>query len=206
LVVIDEKGRFIGEEYTLVLAAQYALGTGRRGIMATNLSTSRMIDDLAAAYEGVTVVRTPVGEANVAAAMQASNAVVIGGEGNGGVIVPAVCWARDSLSAMAMILALMAETGCPLSELVDGMPCYAMQKKKFSASALDLTTMSHHLRAEFSGETIDSQDGIRIDFADGWVHVRASNTEPVVRLIGEAGGTERCDELMLQVAGIAGLV
>ncbi len=201
LAIIDERGVYIGEEYTLALAAESLLfgmrpssSKGREPTIVTNLSTSRMLDDIAAAH-GARVVRTPVGEANVVEAMKrekaAGHEVVLGGEGNGGVIWPRVTYVRDSLSAMALVLALMARTGKKVSELVASIPAYAIEKRKVDlARKEDARPAIEKLAAAYRGgdRTIDLQDGIRIDWPArrAWLHVRASNTEPIMRLIAEA--------------------
>ena len=171
-------------------------------MFVVNLSTSRMIDDVAAHY-GAEVVRTPVGEANVVERMKqlkmAGRDVVMGGEGNGGVIWPEVTYVRDSLSAMALTLALMARTGKKVSELVamvdamgPGKKGYCILKRKAPlASKADAVPVVEHLTRVYRGEggaAVDTQDGVRIDWpARGvWAHVRASNTEPIMRVIVEA--------------------
>jgi phosphomannomutase len=213
LAIVDEKGRYIGEEYTLVLAARRLLdlraAAGERGevVLAANLSTSRMIDDLAARYENVKVVRTPVGEANVAEAMQKHSALM-GGEGNGGVIFPPVCWVRDSLSAMALVLGLLADDPQkrPLSAIVDEMPRYCMIKRKQPLATPDAAAdILESVPGTVSGAKVDTSDGVRLDFDDGWVHLRPSNTEPIIRLIAEAKTEERAEELLRQVASVAGV-
>lgn len=209
LAIVDEKGRFIGEEYTLVLAALRSLQRhGKPGAtLAANLSTSRMIDDVAKQF-GATVLRTAVGEANVVAALKPANGLM-GGEGNGGVIIPGICWVRDSLSAMALTLDLLASDGRPLSAIVDGLPRYAMLKTKLDLSAIGgLAVVGPALaktKAAFAKERISDVDGVRIDFADGWVHLRASNTEPIVRIIAEGPTKERAEALVKQCASVAGL-
>jgi phosphomannomutase len=216
LAIIDNTGRYIGEEYTLVLAAQRVLETRlalrprSRAVIAVNLSTSRMIDDLAGRYSHVAVVRTAVGEANVVAAMKhQKKAALIGGEGNGGVILPQVCWVRDSLSAMALTLSLLASRRMRLHELVDAMPRYTMIKHKFDLKKVGggeaVRKALQRARDAFANQDISTVDGVRIDFADGWVHLRPSNTEPIVRLIGEAKTDSRAWELIDEVAVAAGL-
>lgn len=219
LAIVDEQGNYIGEEYTLVLCA-VALMEGRKTdglearptetgptkigkpVFVVNLSTSRMIDDVAAHY-GAEVVRTPVGEANVVERMKQLKAderdVVMGGEGNGGVIWPEVTYVRDSLSAMALTLALMARTGKKVSELVamidamgPGGRGYCILKRKAPlASKADAVPVVEHLAKIYlaeEGAAVDTQDGVRVDWpARGvWAHVRASNTEPIMRVIVEA--------------------
>lgn len=214
LAIVDEKGNYIGEEYTLVLCAAALMEARKSGdldpfplatgtpVFVVNLSTSRMIDDVAAQY-GAEVVRTPVGEANVVERMKqlrmAGRDVVMGGEGNGGVIWPEVTYVRDSLSAMALTLALMARTGKAVSELVamvdamgPGKQGYCIIKRKAPlASKADAVPVVEHLAKVYgreAGAVVDTQDGVRIDWpARGvWAHVRASNTEPIMRVIVEA--------------------
>jgi phosphomannomutase len=207
LAIVDDRGVYIGEEYTLalaavsLLAAPYARDPGRDAVLAANLSTSRMIDDAARAFHA-RVVRTPVGEANVVQAMKreaaAGRRVVLGGEGNGGVIWPRVTYVRDSLSGMALVLALMARTGRKLSELVAEIPAYAIEKRKIALArkedaARAVETLAAHYGSPSGPRTpplIDRQDGVRIDWPErkAWLHVRASNTEPIMRLIAEAPG------------------
>lgn len=186
LVVVDEHGAWIGEECTLVLAAMHVLDGGG-GDVAVNLSTSRMIDDVVAASGG-RVHRTAVGEAHVAAAMREHDCV-FGGEGNGGVIYPPIGWVRDSLGGMALVLDLLRERGQPMSAIVAGLPAWSMVKRTMDLSPLggsDALSGGHqHLQAAFEGAAIDVQNGLRIDLPEGWVHVRASNTEPIARIIAE---------------------
>lgn len=208
LAIVDENGRYIGEEYTLVLAAQRMLELRGPFALAANLSTSRMIDDIAARFPGAVVHRTAVGEANVVSALKPAKGL-LGGEGNGGVIVPEVCWVRDSLSAMALVLDLIASRGEPLSRIVDGLPRYAIVKTKLDLAAIGglaaVAPALAKLRSAFAGERVSDVDGVRIDFADGWVHVRASNTEPIARIIAEAPTRERAEELVRKAAAAAGL-
>jgi phosphomannomutase len=185
LAIVDASGRCVGEEYTLVLAARRVLAR-RPGPVAANLSTSRMIDDVAAAAGGACrVVRTPVGEAHVAAAMRAEGCVV-GGEGNGGVILPQVVLVRDSFAAMAVALELMAVEGRPLDRIVADIPAYAMVKRKFELEPPRIARWLERLRASAAGARVDDRDGVRLDWTEGWVHVRPSNTEPIARVIAEA--------------------
>jgi phosphomannomutase len=182
LAIVDENGRYIGEEYTLALAAKYIF-SHRKGTAAANLSTSRMIDDIAQ-EAGCEVIRTPVGEANVAGAMIKNNCV-IGGEGNGGVIDLRVGPVRDSLVGMAIILQLCAETGKSISQLVDEIPAYQTIKQKFAADKKQADKIITQAKKIFKKAKINEDDGCRFDLEDGWVHLRTSNTEPVMRLIAE---------------------
>jgi phosphomannomutase len=183
LAVVDENGVYIGEEYTLALAAKYVYSKGK-GSAAANLSTSRMIDDVAAAATGE-VIRTPVGEANVAQAMLEHNCV-IGGEGNGGVIDLRVGPIRDSLVAIALILQLMAETGKSVGQLVEEIGSYSMHKEKFAADSAQAARIIEMAKDKFAGAALNTSDGCRFDLDDGWIHLRTSNTEPVMRAIVEA--------------------
>ena len=208
LAIVDENGRYIGEEYTLVLAAQRMLELRGPFALAANLSTSRMIDDIAARFPGAVVLRSAVGEANVVSALKPAQGL-LGGEGNGGVIVPEVCWVRDSLSAMALVLDLIASRDEPLSKIVDGPPRYAIVKTKLDLASIGglaaVAPALGKLKAAFANERVSDVDGVRIDFADGWVHVRASNTEPIARIIAEAPTRGRAEALVQAAASAAGL-
>jgi len=206
LAIVDENGRYIGEEFTLALAARYIFGRQSGGMAAANLSTSRMIDDIAAAA-GATVIRTPVGEANVAAAM-VENHCVIGGEGNGGVIDLRVGPVRDSLVGMALVLSLMAQTGKMVGQLADEVGGYVMLKDKFRADGEQANRILDDAREAFAEAHLDTSDGCRFDLPDGWIHLRTSNTEPVMRSIIEARGRDaveayakRVDEILKRVTG-----
>jgi len=202
LAIVDETGRFIGEEFTLALATQFVL-SHRPGPVAANLSTSRMIDAVAARF-GVKVVRTPVGESNVAHGVL-DNECVLGGEGNGGVIDPRVTLVRDSLSAMSFVLQLAAETGKKISELADELPSFVMIKQKFECPREKIDPATEAVALAFKDEKVDKADGTRVDFEQGWVHVRASNTEPIVRFIAEAADERTAAELIKRVRDAAGL-
>lgn len=203
LAIVDEQGRYIGEEYTLALSVWSVLSR-RVGPVAANLSTSRMIDDVAARY-GCEVVRSAVGEANVAAAM-AQHGCVIGGEGNGGVIDPRICWVRDSLSAMSLVLQLMAARGQTISQLVADLPGYAMVKQKIECPSREaIDAAAQRVAQAFAGERLSTVDGTRVDFAQGWVHVRASNTEPIMRVMAEAADEPTAAGLIERVRKAAGL-
>ncbi|HEX4123756.1 MAG TPA: phosphoglucosamine mutase [Tepidisphaeraceae bacterium] len=196
LAIVDEHGTYIGEEYSLALAAKLILSR-RRGAAATNLSTSRMIDDIAKAHDG-TVIRTSVGEANVVQAMLQHNAI-IGGEGNGGVIDPRIVPGRDSLVGIAYVLQLMASTGQSISQLVADLPKYQIVKTKFPCRREDADRAVAALRHEFATAKIDTQDGIRIDWENSWVHARPSNTEPIMRIIAEAPDRPAADAAIAKV-------
>ncbi len=197
LAIVDENGRYIGEEYSLVLCARHVLSKKPGGIAVTNLSTSRMLDDVAAKFGG-SVVRTPVGEANVIQAILKHNAP-IGGEGNGGVIDPRIVCGRDSLVGIAYILQLMADTGKTISQLVAEFPRYEIVKEKFECRREDANRAVEAVKQAFANEKIDVQDGIRIDWPDAWVHARPSNTEPIMRIIAEAPDRETADKRIAAV-------
>ncbi|MEM9346840.1 MAG: phosphoglucosamine mutase [Planctomycetota bacterium] len=201
LAVVDERGTYIGEEYTLALCALHKLGRGEG--VAANLSTSRMVDDIAARVGG-TVIRTPVGEANVTKGMR-DHGATLGGEGNGGIIDNRVSQVRDSLIGMAYILELIAERKQPLSAIVKDIPAYAIVKDKADVDPAVLETMPEKMRAAFAEQRIDLQDGVRVDWEDKWVHVRPSNTEPIIRIIAEAGGAAEAEELIAEVRQAIGL-
>jgi phosphomannomutase len=212
LAIVDERGEYIGEEYTLALAAKSLLSASKPSkksrVLVANLSTSRMIDDIAAAH-GARVVRTPVGEANVVEAMKREKAaghdVILGGEGNGGVIWPKVTYVRDSLSAMALVLALMARTGKKVSELVAAIPAYAIEKRKVDlARKEDARPAIDKIAAAYRDQTVDLQDGVRIDWPArrAWLHVRASNTEPIMRLIAESPTAEESRRILDEAARV----
>jgi phosphomannomutase len=201
LAIVDENGVYIGEEYTLALAARLILARKPGALAAANLSTSRMLDDIAARYGG-RVARTPVGEANVAHAMLAGGAV-IGGEGNGGVIDPRIVPGRDSLVAIAYTLQLMAETGKTLSQLVAELPRYEIMKTKFPCRREDANRAVDAIVKEFAAEKVDTQDGIRIDWDNSWVHARPSNTEPIMRIIAEAPDRAAAEK---RIAGVQAVV
>ncbi len=203
LAIVDENGKYIGEEYTLALAAKYVFSK-QAGNAAANLATSRMIDDIANAANSK-VIRTAVGEANVAGAMLKNNCI-IGGEGNGGVIDLRVGTTRDSLVAIAVVLELMAETGKTVSRLVSEIPAYVMRKDKFTADGALAAKMIEAARDRFPDAKVDMTDGCRLDFEDGWISLRSSNTEPVVRVFVEAKNKAAADKYLDEMAQIRSYV
>ncbi|MFZ4573498.1 MAG: phosphoglucosamine mutase [Phycisphaerales bacterium] len=209
LAIVDEKGRYIGEEYTLALSALAILSAMKKSgaategrVFATNLSTSRMLDDVCAGF-GARVVRTPVGEANVVEAMKREHALG-GGEGNGGIIWPRTTYVRDSLTAMSLVMWLIRSRREPLSRIVASVPSYAIRKRKVALGRKeDAVGAVERVAAAFSGERVDRSDGAWVDLASrrSWLHVRASNTEPIMRLIAEAPTVEEADRLLDSAAG-----
>ncbi len=200
LAIVDENGTYIGEEYSLALAARWMLSRKAGAIAVTNLSSSRMLDDIAAQFGG-SVLRTPVGEASVVDCMARNNAT-IGGEGNGGVIDPRIVPGRDSLVGMAYVLQLMAATGKSISQLVAELPRYEIVKTKFECRREDADRAVVAIKREFATERIDTQDGIRIDWDRAWVHARPSNTEPIMRIIAEGPDRETAEAKVARVRAV----
>ncbi len=185
LALVTDGGYAVSEEFTLALAA-WSVFERKKGVAVCNLSTSRMIEDIAARF-GSSVVRTPVGEVNVADKMRIINAIV-GGEGNGGVINPDVHYTRDAPVGIALILDLLARHDRPVSALIQDIPKYVMIKEKVSFSTLQERVVAmdrlHNLRS-FEDAKINLEDGVRLDFNEGWIHIRPSGTEPIIRVIAE---------------------
>jgi phosphomannomutase len=197
LALIDETGTCISEEATLALAVKHRL-MHERGPVVVNMSTSRMSEDLARAA-GCGFFRSAVGEANVVAKMREVGAA-IGGEGNGGVIDPRVGWVRDPFIGMALILSLMVEEGRPLSQLVSELPRFVMMKTKYEVPREKLPAAFAALEARWPEAKLNREDGLRLDGPDWWLHVRGSNTEPVVRVIAEAPTEPQVKELLAEAA------
>jgi len=193
LALVDETGRAIGEDYTLALAARVVLKR-TPGAVVTNLSTSLVVDDQAAEF-GARVQRAPVGEVNVAMAMRAAGAVV-GGEGNGGVILPELHLGRDAPLGVALVLQMLVDAGESLSKIVARYPRYAIIKEKLDRPAVPLDAVYAALRAAFPDAEADTQDGLRLGWPGRWVHVRPSGTEPIVRVIAEAGTADAARALV----------
>ncbi len=197
LALIDEKGNCLSEELTLALAVEYRLRQ-QPGPVVINMSTSRVVEDIATRHACI-CHRTPVGEANVVAEMRSLGAV-IGGEGNGGVIDPRVGWIRDPFIGMAMILDLMADTGKSVSELVGELPAYTMLKTKVEVPKEKLAAVFDAIRQRWATVPRNELDGLRLDWPDRWLHIRSSNTEPVVRIIAEAPTLPEAQTLCDQAA------
>jgi phosphomannomutase len=206
LAIIDERGRYIGEEYTLALCTDHVLRQ-TPGPVVTNCSSSLMTEDLARKH-GVPYFRSAVGEANVVELMLREQAV-IGGEGNGGVIDPRVGLVRDSFAGMALVLDAMAARALPVSALADELPCYHIHKAKVTIRGDFIANSFDALQRHFRDAVPDRLDGLRLDFVRpegnrGWILVRASNTEPVVRIIAESQDANEsrrlCDEAARTIA------
>jgi phosphomannomutase len=183
LAIVSEEGTAIGEEYTLLLAALSVLGKSPGPVVA-NLSTTSALQRVAERFD-CPLFLSKIGEVNVTEEMQKHNAVV-GGEGNGGVIYPRLNFARDSLVGMALILHLLTDTGQNITELVKGLPRFAMIKEKLVCPSDKISTVLRMLRDEYAAYPMDLRDGVKVTLPQGWFLVRGSNTEPIIRVIAEA--------------------
>jgi phosphomannomutase len=219
LALVDEQGRFLGEELTLALVTRHVLeqrsavpspaasggGTAPtpdpRPVVVLNISSSRMVDDVAARF-GATVVRTKVGEVNVAEAIVRHGAL-IGGEGNGGVIDPRVCPIRDSLAGMTLILEYLAASNKPISQLAAELDRYTIRKTKLACTADEARHVLARARQVYADQRINDLDGIRIDWPDRWVQVRPSGTEPIIRIIAEAATPAEAERLCQDLIDLA---
>ena len=188
LAFVDEKGEMFGEEYTLVAVADYVLRHTPSNTVS-NMSSSRALRDVTEKYGG-TYTASAVGEVNVVDEMKKTNAV-IGGEGNGGIIYPELHYGRDSLVGIALFLSFLAEEKVSVSELRKTYTAYFMSKKKIELTPeLDVDAILKTMEAKYVSEEINTIDGVKIDFADNWVHLRKSNTEPIIRIYTEAKSQE----------------
>lgn len=206
LAIIDEHGRYLGEEHTLALCVDHVLRS-TPGSVVTNCSTSRMTEDLANKY-GVPFSRSAVGEANVVDKMLRESCV-IGGEGNGGVIDPRVVLVRDSFVGMALVLDAMANRGKSISALADELPSYAIHKSKITVDREAIPAALDALERHFADATSDRLDGLRLDWthpngSGSWLLIRASNTEPIVRIIAEAPTVSEAQRLCDDAARVIG--
>ncbi|AUC80115.1 phosphoglucosamine mutase [Nonlabens sp. MB-3u-79] len=193
LAFVDETGEMFGEEYTLVACADYILGH-KKGNTVSNLSSSRALRDVTEKHGG-TYFAAAVGEVNVVQKMKEKNAV-IGGEGNGGIIYPESHYGRDALVGVAMFLSLLTEKKMKVSELRASYPSYFMSKKKVQlVKGMPVDAILEDIHAKYKSEEVTSIDGVKIDFADQWVHMRKSNTEPIIRIYTEAPTQEIADAL-----------
>ena len=199
LAFITNDGEMFGEEYTLVACADYVLGKAK-GNTVSNLSSSRALRDITEKHGG-TYEAAAVGEVNVVTKMKSTRAI-IGGEGNGGIIYPASHYGRDSLVGTALFLMLMAERGGTVRELRDSYPSYFMAKKKVELSPeLDVDGILQEMAENYKTEDISTIDGVKIDFPENWVHLRKSNTEPIIRIYTEAKSQAEADRLADRIIG-----
>ena len=193
LAIVMENGEFFVEEYTLVAVADYVLNH-TPGATVSNLSSSRALRDVTLKH-GCTYTAAAVGEVNVTTEMRRTGAV-IGGEGNGGVIYPALHYGRDALVGVALFLSLLAHSGKTVSQLKATYPQYAIAKDKLQLQAgMDVDAILRAVEKHYQGEQVTTIDGVKIDFADGWVHLRKSNTEPIIRIYSEAHSMEQAQQL-----------
>ncbi|AEH02670.1 phosphoglucosamine mutase [Lacinutrix sp. 5H-3-7-4] len=193
LAFMDENGDMFGEEYTLVACADHVLSKNP-GNTVSNMSSTRALRDVTEKHGG-TYEASAVGEVNVVALMKKNNAV-IGGEGNGGIIYPASHYGRDALVGVALFLTLLAEKKMSVSALRKTYTSYFMSKKKIALTPqIDVDAILMQMAAKYKDENLNTVDGVKIDFADNWVHLRKSNTEPIIRIYTEALSQEKADEL-----------
>lgn len=193
LALVMENGEMFVEEYTLVAVADYVL-SHTPGSTVSNLSSSRALSDVTRSH-GCEYNAAAVGEVNVVAKMKETGAI-IGGEGNGGVIYPELHYGRDALVGVALFLTLLAKSGKKMTELKAGYPQYAIAKNKITLTPdTDVDAILEAAKKHFASEKINDIDGVKIDFADSWVHLRKSNTEPIIRIYSEASTIERAEEL-----------
>jgi len=193
LALVDEKGEMFGEEYTLVAVADYLL-KNKNGVAISNLSSSRALRDVAQTHNSE-YFASAVGEVNVVNLMKEKNAV-IGGEGNGGIIYPDLHYGRDSLVGVALFLTHLAKENKTVSELRAGYPSYFMGKKKIELTPeIDVDSLLTKMEKEYQNEEVSTVDGVKIDFENNWVHLRKSNTEPIIRIYTEAKSQEEADKL-----------
>jgi phosphomannomutase len=190
---VDHQGVPLGEEYTVALGVGVVLERAR-GPVVTNLSTSRIVDAVCSRF-GVPLYRTPVGEAHVVAEMRA-RAAIAGGEGNGGMILPAAHYGRDGLVAVALVAQALAASGRTLRQLADALPRYHMIKEKVGRPDTSWDESARRLRGAFPEHDLETADGLHFSRADEWIHVRPSGTEPVVRLIAESPDVARTRSLI----------
>ncbi|NAS13139.1 phosphoglucosamine mutase [Poritiphilus flavus] len=207
LAFITDQGEMFGEEYTLVACADYVLGK-TKGDTVSNLSSSRALRDITEKH-GRKYEAAAVGEVNVVTKMKEIGAV-IGGEGNGGIIYPESHYGRDALVGTAMFLMLMAERGGSVQQLRDNYPSYFMSKKKIALTPdLDVDGILRSMADKYADEDISTIDGVKIDFPENWVHLRKSNTEPIIRIYTEAKSQSEADELadriIKEIRSVAGI-
>ena len=193
LAFMDNKGDLFGEEYTLVACADYVLSR-QVGNTVSNMSSTRALSDITQKYGG-NHIASAVGEVNVVDAMKKNNAI-IGGEGNGGIIFPESHYGRDALVGIALFLSLLSEKKISVSELKKTYPLYFMSKKKIDLnSATNVDSILESIKNKFNNDKINLVDGVKIDFPDSWVHLRKSNTEPIIRIYSEAKSQKIADDL-----------
>ena len=192
LAIVTDRGEILPEDHTLLMAAKFSLSK-KPGLVVTNLSTTQALDDVAAKF-GCSVKRTKIGDIHVSRCMKEEKAI-IGGEGNGGVIIPEVHYARDGIAAIAILLEYLADTDEPVSELAKKLPRYYMVKEKRAFAGKGFSLIKNKLEEHFKHGSFDFLDGVKITLEDGWIHIRPSGTEPVIRIITEAKTKKRAETL-----------
>ncbi len=197
LAIVDENGEMFGEEYTLVAVSDYIL-QNTPGNTVSNLSSTRALRDVTLNHSGK-YAASAVGEVNVVIKMKETNAV-IGGEGNGGIIYPALHYGRDALVGIALFLSYLAKTGKTVSELRASYPAYFISKNKIELSAgMDVDDILVKMENKYKHEQVNTIDGVKIDFDHGWVHLRKSNTEPIIRVYAESNSNKNAELLANQI-------
>jgi len=198
LAFVTENGDMFGEEYTLVAVADYVLKLKKGGNTVSNLSSTRALNDVTLKYGG-NYSASAVGEVNVVKQMKLTQAI-IGGEGNGGIILPELHYGRDALVGIAIFLTHLAKSGLKMSELRNSYPNYFISKKKIDLSPeIDVDAILTKMAAKYQGENISTVDGVKIDFEKEWVHLRKSNTEPIIRVYSESSSEEKANALSSQI-------
>ncbi|MEC8677966.1 MAG: phosphoglucosamine mutase [Candidatus Margulisiibacteriota bacterium] len=203
LVIVDENGRFIGEDYSLAFSMDYYLSQINQDSpnVVVNLSTSKIIEYIANKYNA-TLYQTKIGEPNVTAKMK-ETAATIGGEGNGGIILPDVGWGRDSLTGIVLSLLHLSESGKSVSQIIANYPAYVMVREKQPLeSRADIQEKVERVANHFSNESINMDDGVKVSFENAWVHIRPSNTEPIIRIFAEALNQSDANSLVEKVKSL----
>ena len=199
LALVNEDGTMFGEEYTLVAVADYILSQSK-GNTVSNLSSSRALSDVTKAFGGE-YSASAVGEVNVVTKMKEVGAV-IGGEGNGGVIYPALHYGRDALVGVALFLTHLVKKNCTMTQLRATYPAYFASKNKIQLTPeIDVDKVLLEMKARYAGENVNDIDGVKIDFPENWVHLRKSNTEPIIRVYTEAKSADEADALAQRIMG-----
>ncbi|MCD6472323.1 phosphoglucosamine mutase [Candidatus Aerophobetes bacterium] len=192
IAIATEEGNVLPEDYPLLLATKFVLG-GKRGLVVTNLSTTSALDDIAREFK-CKVMRTRIGDVNVSKCMKEHNAV-IGGEGNGGVIIPQVHYARDGMAAIALILEYITKSNKTVSALANELPKYYTIKGKLEFPREKFVLLESILKEEFKNYELNFLDGVKVILKEGWIHIRLSGTEPIIRIFAEAKNKEKAEEL-----------
>ncbi len=200
LAIVNEDGTMFGEEYTLVAISDYIL-SHTKGNTVSNLSSTRALNDVTIKHNG-TYNAAAVGEVNVVAKMKETNAI-IGGEGNGGVIYPEIHYGRDALVGIALFLTYMAKSGKKVSEIRKGLPVYFISKNKIQLTPeIDVDNILKTVAEKYKNEKVSTIDGVKIDFSNGWVHLRKSNTEPIIRIYSESNSTAEANKLAQMIINL----